>query len=388
MSTNWFLKTHIYVNIKKRGRIFMKKIISVLMVAVMLLGVFSLSAFAENEEPEKTWSTSYDEATGTLTVSGTGTVEGLYPDGLGRPDYDVYYKREEDDYSVKKLIIEEGITSIRISFSRLNNLTEVVLPSSLTEILGCFNNCPSLTSITAPAGVKIWYLSFFCGCDSLSAINFLGPVFIGSKDDYNFCHLPSLKTLTIPSGSFLSGAFSDCKNLSKVTLNGEVEIGKVGDSLPCYLETFLNCYKDLVVCVDNDLTNKNIYNARYEPSDVDFKIVNIAETTEAPTTKAPKPEKTTKKPSNEAPKTTQSNIKVDSQGTNENPTTTLNETTTENLTQNTSLEAPKTTEKTTIVNSQNTNEKNTDNKTIIIISVVAVIIIAGAIAVIVIKKKK
>ncbi len=366
----------------------MKKTLSIILTVAMMFCVITTTVFAENEEPEKTWNTSFDEATGTLTVSGTGTVEALYPDGLPRPDYHTYYEREEDDYSVKKLIIEEGITSIRVSFSRLNNLTEVVLPNSLTEILGCFNKCSSLTSITIPAGVKIWERSFYYGCDSLSEINFLGPVFIGSKEDYNFCHLPSLTTLSVPGGSFLAGAFSFCENLSKVTLNGVVEIGSVGASLPCYLETFLNCHKGLVVYVDNDLTNKNIYEARYEPSDVDFKIVNIAETSKAPTTNAPKPEKTTKKPSNEAPKTTQSNIKVNSQGTNENQTTTLNETTTENLTQNTSVEAPKTTEKTTKVNSQNTNEKNTDNKTIIIISVVAVIIIAGAVAVIIIKKKK
>ena len=389
MSTNWFLKTHIYVNIKKRGRIFMKKIISVLMVAVMLLGVFSLSAFAENEEPEKTWSTSFDETTGTLTVSGTGTVEALYPDGLPRPDYHTYYEREEDDYSVKKLIIEEGITSIRVSFSRLNNLTEVVLPNSLTEILGCFNKCPSLTSITIPAGVKIWERSFYYDCDSLSEINFLGPVFIGCIEDYNFCHLPSLTTLTVPSGSFLGGAFDSCENLKKVRLIGRVEIAEASCEDFEYRSTFALCHEDLVVYVDNKETYQDVYTgydgtAEFYP----FKVVNTSEVTEAPTTNAPKPEKTTKKPSNEAPKTTLSNIKVDSQGTNENPTTTPNETTTENLTQNTSVEAPKTTEKTTIVNSQNTNEKNTDNKTIIIISVVAVIIIAGAIAVIIIKKKK
>ncbi len=349
----------------------MKKIISVLMVAIMLLGAFSLSAFAENEESEKTWSTTFDESTGTLTVSGTGIVEGLYPDGRGRSDYHVYYEREEDDYSVKKLIIEEGITSIQVSFSRLNSLTQVVLPSSLTEILGCFNKCPSLTSITIPAGVKIWYDSFMY-CDSLSEISFKGPAFIGSRNDDAFCYLPSLKTLTIPSGSFLGGAFSNCKNLKKVTLIGRVEIAEAYNEEYGYRNTFGWCHKDLVVYVDNEETYQDVYGGYsldFEET-FPFKIVNTSEVT---TTKAPKPEKTTKKPSNEAPKTTQS--------ISENQTT-------EKTTEHTSVEAPKTTEKTTVVNSQNTNEKNADNKTIIIISVVAVIIIAGAIAVIIIKKKK
>ena len=259
--------------------------------------------------------------------------------------------------------------------------------------MGCFNKCPSLTSITFPAGVKIWYHSFRY-CDNLSEINFKGPVTIGVKLEHqlgNFRYLPSLKSLTIPSGSFLSGAFSNCENLRKVTLNGVVEIGEANPVEEYgYMNTFGWCHKDLVVYVDNEETYQDVYEGYSldykEP--FPFKVVNTSEVTEAPTTNAPKPEKTTKKPSNEAPKTTQSNIKVNSQGTNENQTTTMNETTTENLTQNTSLEAPKTTEKTTIVNSQNTNEKNTDNKAIIIISVVAVIIIAGAIAVIVIKKKK
>lgn len=368
----------------------MKKTLSIILTVAMMFCVITTTVFAENEEPEKTWSTSFDETTGTLTVSGAGRIEGLYPDDILRTEFEYNYESKENS-SVQKVVIEEGITCIAISFSRLESLKEVVLPSSLTEIEGCFNKCPALVSITIPAGVKIWNDSFWY-CDSLSDINFKGAISIGTPwgdlPDHNFYNLPSLKSLTIPSGSFLGGAFSNCKNLKKVTLNGVVEIGQVGDSDSGYSETFFICHKDLVVYVDNDLTNKNIYNARYEPSDVDFKIVNIAETSKTPTTNAPKPEKTTKKPSNEAPKTTQSNIKVNSQGTNENQTTTQNETTTENLTQNTSLEAPKTTEKTTIVNSQNTNEKNTDNKTIIIISVVAVIIIAGAIAVIVIKKKK
>ena len=374
----------------------MKKIISVLMVAVMLLGVFSLSAFAENEEPEKTWSTSFDETTGTLTVSGTGIVTGLYPDGLFfREEDDFNLDREEDNYSVKKLIVEEGITSIQVSFSRLNSLKEVVLPSSLTEILGCFNKCPALTSITIPAGVIIWYYSFNY-CDSLSEINFKGSVSIGDRvgewgADSVFKYLPSLQTLTVPSGSFLSSAFLFCENLKKVTLIGRVEIGEANpvDEYG-YMNTFGWCHKDLVVYVDNEETYQDVYGG-YDLGGMEFypfKVINTSEVTEAPTTKAPKPEKTTKKPSNDAPKTTQSNIKVNSQGTNENQTTTMNETTTENLTQNTSLEAQKTTEKTTVVNSQNANEKNIDNKTIIIISVVAVIIIAGAIAVIVIKKKK
>ena len=357
----------------------MKKIISVLMVAIMLLGAFSLSAFAENEESEKTWSTTFDEATGTLTVSGTGVVMGLYPDGWYREDDDLLFEPEEDDYSVKKLVIEEGITSIQVSFSRLNSLTQVVLPSSLTEILGCFNKCPSLTSITFPAGVKIWDSSFMY-CDSLSEINFKGPVSIGDKSDEwgsdsVFYYLPSLQTLTVPSGSFLLCCFSNCENLKKVTLIGRVNIGRVSGGDFRYDMTFAGCHKDLVIYVDNEETYQDVYGG-YSLDYMEIfsvKIVNTSEITTVPTTNIPKPEKTTRKPSNEAMKTTQS--------TSENQTA-------EKVTEHTSVETPKTTEKTTVVNSQNTNEKNADNKTIIIISVVAVIIIAGAIAVIIIKKKK
>lgn len=360
----------------------MKKILSVLMVAVVLLCSFSICVFAENEETEKTWSTTFDEATGTLTVSGTGTVAGLYPDGRGRPDYHTYFEREEDDYSVKKLIVEEGITSIQVSFSRLNSLTEVVLPSSLTEILGCFTECPSLTSITIPAGVKIWYDSFKY-CESLSEINFKGAVYIGGREEFTFNYLPSLTTLTIPSGSFLAGAFSNCKNLKKVTVIGRVEIAKGSphedDS---YWNTFGYCHEDLVVYVDNEETYRDVYwGCRPDDygAEFPFKIVNTSETTQVPTTKAPKPEKTTKKPSGEAPGKTQS--------VNENETTLLDETTTESLVQQTSAEAEKTTQKTTQVNSQNTNEKNGNNKTIIIVSVVSVVVLAGVATVIVIKKK-
>ncbi len=360
----------------------MKKIISVLMVAIMLSGAFSLSAFAENEETEKTWSTSFDEATGTLTVSGTGIVEALYTDGYFRADY-YTYERDEDDYSVKKLIIEEGITSIRLSFSRMHSLKEVVLPNSLTDIMGCFNECSALTSVTLPAGVGVWYHSFQ-SCNSLSDINFNGSVNIGSRFEYCedkcFYNLPSLKSVTIPSGSFLGGAFRECKNLKKVTLNGVVEVGGAGCEAMLYGLTFENAHKDLIVYVDNEDTVSNLRWASVDVGPLTYKIVNTSEVTTAPTTQAQKNENTTKKALNDASGTVQSE--------SGNVTTTQKAETTENSTQNTSVEAPKTTEKTTTVNSQNTNEKSTDNKTIIIISVVAVIIIAGAIAVIIIKKKK
>ena len=126
---------------------------------------------------------------GTLTISGTGDMYDYYPD-----DND-YSTSPWGNLDVKKIDVQEGITSIgAYAFCHLKDVTEISLPSTLTTIgqdalcdigvsslvipdnvvsIGdyAFNGCDNLTTITLPSGLQS--IGFcFIECDALETINF------------------------------------------------------------------------------------------------------------------------------------------------------------------------------------------------------------------------
>ena len=86
----------------------MKKALSIVLVVFMLFSIMSLSAFATDDKTEKNWTTSFDETTGTLTVSGMGVVDGLYPLDCFAYNGNSYAKEENYD------IIRQKITEVSI----------------------------------------------------------------------------------------------------------------------------------------------------------------------------------------------------------------------------------------------------------------------------------
>ncbi len=237
----------------------MKKVFSIVFTVFMLFSVVSLTAFAVSDEEEKTWTTSFDEATGTLTVSGTGVVDGLYPlDGFA---YNGKSYAKEENYDIKKLVIEEGITGLSVSFSYLYELTEIIFPTTLRTIDCCFNYCDKLQSVEFPANVdRIGYHSF-SDCKSLSTIKFNSSVSIGYKFDetitYDFSNLPSLKEITIHNG-FLGGAFWDCENLTKVVMDGYVDFRENSDANGCALNFGGKNSENLVIYVTNQFMENQL----------------------------------------------------------------------------------------------------------------------------------
>lgn len=101
----------------------------------------------------------FSASTGTLTVSGTGEF-GLY--GLGK----------ENEPSVKRIVVNEGITSLRMgAFSGLSNVVSVDLPQSLTTIeYTAFTRCTSLKEITIPSNTSDVRANAFQECTALQNI--------------------------------------------------------------------------------------------------------------------------------------------------------------------------------------------------------------------------
>ena len=180
------------------------------------------------------------DADGTLTISGTGAMK----------DYDYYNNpspASQKKDSVKKVVIEDGVTSIRNSaFYDCNSLTSITIPNSVTSIgayafSNCyyltnitipnsvtsienyaFRSCSSLTSITIPDSVtSIGELAFY-SCDSLTSITISNSV--TSIGERAFAYCSSLTSITIPDSvtSIGEAAFAGCSSLTSITIPDSV----------------------------------------------------------------------------------------------------------------------------------------------------------------------
>ena len=74
--------------------------------------------------------------------------------------------------SLTEIAIPSGVTEIgSYTFSGCSSLTEITLPSGLTSIgQQAFFGCDRLTGVTLPAGLTGIGDSAFFGCDSLTAV--------------------------------------------------------------------------------------------------------------------------------------------------------------------------------------------------------------------------
>ena len=112
---------------------------------------------------------------GTLTIDGTGRMYDFF--------FENYAPWYSDTYSIKKVVIKQGVTSIGDwAFYLCDNLTSITIPSSVTSIGNyAFKECSSLTSITIPSGVTSIEDGVFCECSSLTSITIpSGVTSIGS----------------------------------------------------------------------------------------------------------------------------------------------------------------------------------------------------------------
>ena len=154
-----------------------KRILSVLLVVVMIVGSAPLSGFAGLVLPNwadlftlkadaatysgecganLTWS--LDTDTGVLTISGTGYMYNWSFDS-NAPWY-------SNRSSVKIVVIGNSVTSIGSwAFGYCESLTNVTIPDSVTSIGDdAFLNCTSLTSVIIPDSVTIIDSYAFRGC--------------------------------------------------------------------------------------------------------------------------------------------------------------------------------------------------------------------------------
>ena len=153
----------------------------------------------------------YDDATKTLTISGTGDIK-----------YRAWFTYTE---SIEKIVVEDGITKIFYeAFSEHINVKQIVLPDSLTEIeASAFSGCKSLESITIPQKIERIYARTFSGCSALKTITL--PQNLERIDYLAFSGCSSLEAITIPNGVKQIGVsvFEDCSGLKYLEFPRSVE---------------------------------------------------------------------------------------------------------------------------------------------------------------------
>ena len=159
-------------------------------------------------------------------------------------DYDSNQSPVYNNSDVKKIVIEDGVTSIGdYAFRGCSSLTSITLPDSVTSIGDCafvfcvglssitlpdsvtsigdsaFKNCSSLTSITIPDRVTSIESRAFTGCSSLTSITI--PDSVTSIGYATFAGCSSLTSITIPDSvtSIGESAFSNCSSLQTISLS-------------------------------------------------------------------------------------------------------------------------------------------------------------------------
>ena len=150
-------------------------------------------------------------------------------------------------------------------------LTDIIIPSDVTEIKNLFSGCTSLTSVTIPDSVTSIGIYAFSNCTSLTSVTI--PDSVTSIGSYAFFNCSSLTSVTIPDSVTSIGrdAFGHCTSLTSVTIGDGVT--SIGDAAfykstslsevyckPLAPPTPLLLYESLGWCAfDNNASGRKIY---------------------------------------------------------------------------------------------------------------------------------
>ncbi|MBQ4075444.1 MAG: leucine-rich repeat protein [Clostridia bacterium] len=118
----------------------MKKIFSLLLMLMLCMGL-AVTASADQTGTTGACTWTFDEATGTLTISGSGAMANY--SSSNNPPWASYKD------SIQKIVINEGVTTIgTYAFCQYSSLTEVIIPRSVNAIgNNAFYNCANLTTV-------------------------------------------------------------------------------------------------------------------------------------------------------------------------------------------------------------------------------------------------
>ena len=167
-----------------------------------------------------------DNLTWTLTADGTMTISGK---GAMKEDYNTYYSPAYDNENIKKVVIEDGVTSIgEYAFSGCRSLTDITIPGSVTSIGdSAFQNTTWLKNKQNESPLVIVNGILIDGRTCSGEVTI--PNNVTSIGNYAFYECTGLTSIEIPEGvkSIGANAFSDCTGLTSITIPKSVT--SIGD---------------------------------------------------------------------------------------------------------------------------------------------------------------
>ena len=251
----------------------MKKFLSVILCAIMLLSAVSITAGAEpsyDNQYEHLYYTKYDDHIEITYYEGDTVSVDIPAEIDGLPVTEISYGAFGGCESLTSITIPNGVTRIgEYAFESCYSLTSITIPSSVKSIgYGAFydtayyneesnwqdgvlyiDNCLIGANGELPSdyainnGTRVIADSVFNGCDSLTNITI--PSSVISIGNGAFADCSSLTSVTIPSSviSIGNGAFADCYSLTSVTIPSSVT--SIGEG------TFYYCESLASITVDN-----------------------------------------------------------------------------------------------------------------------------------------
>ena len=225
-----------------------KKLISLLLVAVMLVCTAPLSGFAYSEEStvpsttnsyvaEETGSTILgtvgenltwliDKRSKTLTIDCIGDMPSV---DQGNTPWYLYRKY------FNKVIISDDCTAIgNYAFYECDNILSVHIPESVRRIgYSAFSYCKGLTKVTLPSKLTYIESSLFSDCINLRTVYI--PEGVTNISSHAFYNCYNLENIDIPSNvTHIGGsAFYNCRSLTAVTISENVHTIEYGAFAYC-----------------------------------------------------------------------------------------------------------------------------------------------------------
>lgn len=196
-----------------------KKISQLTICIIMLFGIVGFSALTVSADnpasgtcgENVTWAL---DDTGTITISGTGEMEDYN-------NYARYAPWHSNKSSVKKVIINDGVTSIgTCAFYDCTGLTSITIPNSITNIgYLAFRGCTGLTSITIPDSVTNIEWQAFDHCSGLTDVTIGSGVTKIGIGAFEYCI--ELTSIIIPNSVKIieSCVFSHCYGLASIIVS-------------------------------------------------------------------------------------------------------------------------------------------------------------------------
>ena len=220
----------------KEGELMYKKrflrLVSAVLALCMMAALLPTAAFAADPlSPGTTFSYEHKGKTLKYTVNadGNGTTVSVAAQGVDAISGDVVipetFEHDEKTYTV---------TSIgEHAFYECPELTSIEIPEGVKTIgEGAFGHCSSLTKVTIPSSVtSIGNDAFYC-CESLTSVEI--PSSVTSIGEWAFRRCYSLTSIKIPSSvtTIGGGAFSHCSLLASIEISSGVT--SIGDEAFSY----------------------------------------------------------------------------------------------------------------------------------------------------------